>query len=231
MTSQKAYLEIEKGEPFEKNSMIQLLANEILLGRTSNSHVPDIVFTSLFISRSHAMISCSNGLFTLTDLNSKHGTRLNGNELKPGQTCLLRHGDRISLAKDTVVLVFNSLAEIESGETVEFGFAADSFTVAAKKGLVVNPDRREIIMDDKPLFLSGKDLDLLLLLYRNCKKAVSYNEIKSSVWPERLSNPVNNIPDVGSDEITALVYRLRKHLGRYGQCIVSVPRYGYMLDI
>ncbi|MHB9093729.1 MAG: winged helix-turn-helix domain-containing protein, partial [Eubacteriales bacterium] len=131
----------------------------------------------------------------------------------------------------SVHIIFNNEGETDRGETVEFTCASPFTAAAAQEPLAVNLGRREILIDGKPLHLFGKDLDLLLLLYRNRNNAVSYNEIKAVVWPERLHNGADNIPDVGSDEITALVYRLRKRLGRYGQCVISVPRFGYMLDM
>jgi len=86
-------------------------------------------------------------------------------------------------------------------------------------------------MDGKELQLYGKDMDLLMLLYQNMDRAVSYTEIKKDVWPERLFEDSDGVPDVGGDEISALVYRLRKRMGRHGELIKNVPRYGYILDL
>lgn len=97
-------------------------------------------------------------------------------------------------------------------------------------GLTVNVVRREVLVDGVKIHLTSKDTELFLLLYHKANSAVSYTEIKVNVWAERLTNESEQ-PDVGREEINTLVYRLRKKLGKYGQCIISVPRYGYMLDL
>ncbi|MFJ7698790.1 helix-turn-helix domain-containing protein [Lysinibacillus fusiformis] len=76
----------------------------------------------------------------------------------------------------------------------------------------------------------SKDTGLFWLLHKKRGCTVSYDEIKINVWPERILHKSEK-PDVRREEINMLVYRLRKKLGKYGQSIVSVPRYGYMLDI
>jgi DNA-binding winged helix-turn-helix (wHTH) protein len=37
--------------------------------------------------------------------------------------------------------------------------------------------------------------------------------------------------DVGNDEISSLVYRIRKRLSNYSGLIVTIPHYGYSLDL
>lgn len=49
------------------------------------------------VSRSHAVIDCTQEAYTLTDLDSRNGTYLNGRQLAPQQAYLLRHGDEIRL--------------------------------------------------------------------------------------------------------------------------------------
>lgn len=87
------------------------------------------------------------------------------------------------------------------------------------------------MIDGCPLLLSGKHTELLIMLYQKRNQAVSYDEIKVKIWPERITDESQKAPDVGRDEINALIYRLRKKLGSYGERIVTVSRYGYMLDL
>jgi predicted component of type VI protein secretion system len=51
------------------------------------------------ISRQHATIRRTDGMLTLTDLNSVNGTLLNGQRLAPNQPRVLRDGDEIRLGK------------------------------------------------------------------------------------------------------------------------------------
>lgn len=54
-------------------------------------------------------------------------------------------------------------------------------------------------------------MELLICLYENLNQAVSYNDIKLIVWPERIIQGSEIIHNVDNDEINSLVYRLRKN--------------------
>lgn len=230
METAETFLTIERGEPFEPGTKIVLPAAEVFVGRASQTHRPDIAFSSQYISRLHAVFNNSDNRHSITDLNSKHGTNINGRELDPGQAYQLQNGDRISFAKETVVMVIHQI-ELDPDETVNFNILQPSTDVNAGPRFHIDPERREVVVDGNIVQLFGKDLDLLLLLHQHVDRAVSYSEIKKAVWPERLFEDNDGTPDVGGDEITALVYRLRKRLGQYGGLIKSIPRYGYILDI
>ncbi|UFJ41697.1 FHA domain-containing protein [Brevibacillus humidisoli] len=228
------YLVIEKGDPGQDRSVIYLTRQEYRIGRSWQHNQPEIAFSSQFISRQHAVISRLGNEYQITDLRSKHGTEVNGVALSDTPR-LLQDGDRITLAKGAVVLSFNNLLTTSSGES---GITQEMKLPPAvveqewpAAWLVIHLERREILLDGMPLYLSGKDMDLLLLLYQRANQAVDYEEIKCQIWPERAADPNVPIPDVGKDEISALVYRLRKKLGQHGQRIRTIPRYGYMLDL
>lgn len=226
----KNFLTIEIGEPFAQGTTIELLAGEISLGRAGQAHHPDIAFASPYISRRHAVINIKNDEYSIIDLNSKHGTKINESALKPHQAHQLQNGDLISLAQDTVIIKIHKASESDSDETVNFTSALPGTAGKTNFCFSVNLERREVLVDGRFLQLFGKDMDLLLLLYRHTERAVSYSEIKKEIWPERLYES-DGIPDVGGDEISALVYRLRKRLGPYSELIKSIPRYGYILDL
>lgn len=230
MVFETAFLIIEKGEPLKKGSSIELTSKETLLGRYWETNQPDIHFSSPFISKKHALISYLDNQFTISDLSSKHGTSVNGRLIIPNHAHALKNGDLISLAKDEALLIFNCNLDV-SGETSDFTNSKFKPSGTVQSSLSINQERREILIDGKQLYLSGKDIELLLLLHQNRCTAVSYNEIKIKIWPERLLDPAKGVPDVGTDEITALVYRLRKRLGKHGHRIVTIPRFGYMLDL
>ncbi len=50
------------------------------------------------ISREHARICWNDGKYTITDLNSRNGTYVNGRLIPPDQPQLLREGDRIGIS-------------------------------------------------------------------------------------------------------------------------------------
>lgn len=97
---QKAQLMLDDGNVF------YIKKNIINIGRRADN---DLVIDRLEISRSHAQIRCSQGKFTLFDLNSSGGTYLNDQRISRGN---LQPGDVITLAN--VKLIF--ISEIDSGE-------------------------------------------------------------------------------------------------------------------
>lgn len=233
MMKQSLYIRIEVGDPYDTGSLIPLKSEgeALTFGRSSHTNETDISLLSPYVSRNHAEIFLQGGKPMMRDMGSKHGTELNNVKLDPDVPKPLQSGDVISLAKGVVLLTFINTKTEETDFTMEFTSPIQPAEKKITKGLHIIPERRQISIDGEPLFLSGKHTDLLVFLYRKKNQAVSSDEIKIQIWPERMVAGSNTLPDVGNDEINALVYRLRKKLGPYGDAIVTVPRYGYMLQI
>lgn len=231
MQENNYFLIIEQGEPYEKGTEIALQTGESLLGRPWKTHQPDIPFTSLYISKKHLSFSFNKNQCIVEDLSSKHGTQLNGVDLTPLQPYVINNGDLISLAQGTVVLRVSAVYDSEAEYTIDLVQMVSQAPLPNPGAIFIDCERREVFIDNNKLNIFGKDIELLLLLFENRNRAVSYNEIKARVWSERPVSLDNNIPDVGNDEITALVYRLRKRLKNYGTLIVTIPRFGYRLDL
>lgn len=70
-----------------------LNSQEILMGRHISA---DLRFSDMSVSRYHALLSLDNGVWTLTDLNSKSGTFVNGVQIKEKR---LKNNDEISIGK------------------------------------------------------------------------------------------------------------------------------------
>jgi hypothetical protein len=227
-----AFLLVEKGEPYQPGEALPLVGEEVWLGRPSEGWVPDIPFDSPFISRRHATIECKDGVHFLTDNpENRHGTRLNGERLAPGESRELRDRDRISLARDEVMLTFSTAVPTGS-ETWDYPESQPEPRTAQAAGfpVTVDQERHVVILDGRPLTLSGKLYDLLALLYQNQGRAVSAQDIKKNTWPERELG-ADGMPLVTNEEVTTLVYRLRKRLEPHGDLVRTVPGYGYMLDL
>lgn len=75
------------------------IAREVVLGRLPECEVP---LVDASVSRRHARIRLEGDRWTITDLGSTNGVRLNG---EPVSVAELRHGDRVELG--TVVLLFS----------------------------------------------------------------------------------------------------------------------------
>lgn len=229
--SPDAFLIVEKGEPYHGGEALPLGRGTVWLGRASQEHQPDFSFRCPYVSRRHATIEYKEGAYFLTNLpGSRHGTWLNGEQLAPGVSRELRDRDRIGLARDEVVLTFATAAPMGS-ETWDYPESQPE-TPAAQKGspVILERERREVILDGLPLALSGKLYDLLCLLYENWGRAVSDHDIKEAVWQER-GLGADGMPLVTDEELTTLVYRLRKRLEPHGDMVRTVPGYGYMLDL
>jgi DNA-binding winged helix-turn-helix (wHTH) protein len=84
-----------------------LREEEITIGRKSDT---DLVLLNPYVSRHHAKLKRNAEGHTLVDLNSSHGTFVNGQRITSHQ---LKPGDRIALGKDRVELVYFT----DDGET------------------------------------------------------------------------------------------------------------------
>lgn len=220
-----AFLIVEKGNPYRWGEILPLREGKVLLGRTWKGQQPDISFDNLYVSRFHARIDCTQGLFTIADLpSSKHGTRVNGRQIEKDVPHTLKHGDEIQLAAGEVVLVFCS--SLAPGETLDFP------SKGPKVGLALDEAKRGAVVNGRLLPLSGKPYQLFRVLWLNRGRAVSDDMIRNEVWPERAPDPRDekSIPLVDDEEISALVHRLRAHLGEHGGLIRTIRGYGYLLE-
>jgi len=75
-----------------------LNSQEILMGRHISA---DLRFPDLSVSRYHALLSLEDGVWTLTDLESKSGTYVNGMKIKQQR---LRNNDEIRIGKKTLYI-------------------------------------------------------------------------------------------------------------------------------
>lgn len=223
-----ASLVIEFGQPHIKDTEFNLSGSELVLGRPWQNHQPDIPFTDPLISKYHVKLIPFEKHYVLVDLLSKHGTMINGSPLIPERHYVLKHGDEISLARGAVKMRYKLLLDSVTEHTLELEYSS-KLPPLPTAGLAIDYEKRIILIDGKEATIHGKDADLLLLLFKNQNKAVTYNEIRQQIWPER-SISADGYPDVDTSEITALVYRLRKRLEPYHARIVTLPRFGYRFD-
>ena len=85
-------------DKYDTKAIIPLEADEILVGRHGAS---DIRFTDMSISRYHAVLTVSNGVWSVIDLDSKTGTFLNGRRVKKA---VLHFNDELKFGNKCVVI-------------------------------------------------------------------------------------------------------------------------------
>ncbi|WP_078411737.1 FHA domain-containing protein [Priestia abyssalis] len=217
---------VERGTPFEKGEVIPLYSVPITLGRKGKEWEPNISFNNAFVSRQHASIYYENGQYYIKDLNSKHGTYLNEQFIEPNHSVPLKESDKISLAKDIIVLSFSS-SNLE--ETLDLTVFALEERTNPSLEWKLDSLKQSLIVEGEPYTFSEKEYKCLEILFEKRQQFVSKEEVKKYVWPERVYS-LGQIPDVSPEELNALIYRIRKKIHE-GISVETIKGKGYILSI
>lgn len=168
------------------------------------------------VSRYHVRIYNQGDRFTVEDLGSKNGTRLNGSPLVGSST--LQDGDEIEIALCVKLLFVGTEA------TVPLSMDAPRMTGR----LVVDGDRRQIWIVGQELSppLSLAQFRLLELLSQADGAVCSRDQVIDVVWPDTQGLGVSE------QAIDALIRRLRDRLAEIDdhEYIVTVRGHGFRLD-
>ncbi|WP_339268893.1 FHA domain-containing protein [Paenibacillus sp. FSL K6-1330] len=226
MMDKSSFLMVERGNPYERGDVIALTKPITVLGRKGQHFDPDIAFDNIFVSRQHAALLYRNGKFSIKDLNSKHGTFVNQERLAPHDEISLQHGDTIVLAGDLIVLSFSILSMDETMDITPL--IKQLAAVEASGGLRLNPFKQELVYGEDVCAFSEKEYKCMELLVNHQGQFVSKDQLKVYVWPER-SYGMDEVPDVSSEELNALIYRVRKKT-RGILDIESIRGKGYILQ-
>ncbi|WP_253300760.1 FHA domain-containing protein [Paenibacillus lautus] len=226
MMDKSSFLMVERGNPYERGDVIALTKPITVLGRKGQHFDPDIAFDNIFVSRRHAALLYRNGKFSIKDLNSKHGTFVNQERLAPHDEIPLQHGDTIVLAGDLIVLSFSILSMDETMDITPL--IKQLAAVEASGGLRMNPFKQELVYGEDVYAFSEKEYKCMELLINHQGQFVSKDQLKAYVWPER-SYGTDEVPDVSSEELNALIYRVRKKT-RDVLDIESIRGKGYILQ-
>ncbi len=183
----------------------------VRLGRAPGN---DIVLQDPFASRQHAEIIWEEGRYRIRDLGSKNGVWINGQRV---QEAWLEDGCLLQLA-ETQFRFHDPAATLTQ----------PALTAASRRGLWVDPERREVWVDGKRVDppLSPTQFDLLLFLWRARGRAVSKDELARYVWAATEGV-------VYDGTIDRMVSRLRARLGDQAQpprFIHTVRGFGFRLE-
>jgi pSer/pThr/pTyr-binding forkhead associated (FHA) protein len=227
-----ACLYIEKGEPYHAGTCLLLESDETVIGRPSHRFVPDIAFINAFVSRRHLVIRHENGKAVLYDLDSKHGTEVNGIALAPNTPHTLQASDKISLAQGMVVMRYSNYIS-EMTLEIEADVLAEHLqklqAAPTLPAFRVDREKRLCYINGESVFMSDKEWRLFLMLYDQTNVLVTNEAIKCEVWPERSLDP-EGVPDVGNEELSSLMYRIRRKLQKSNYEIHTIRGCGYILE-
>lgn len=79
------------------DGIVVALQNGAVIGRCTGPFA-DVLSTYGYISGTHARIDNTPTGWTITDLDSTNGTKVNGMRLKPQQPCPIKKGDVVRIA-------------------------------------------------------------------------------------------------------------------------------------
>ncbi|WP_338788917.1 FHA domain-containing protein [Metabacillus sp. FJAT-53654] len=202
-----SFLVIEKAPHYESGDIISLDKVNMVFGRESTHWKPDITFNNVFVSRKHFSISFAANAFYIKDLHSKHGTSVNGKILEPNTPVKLATNDKISFAKDLVIMSF-SLRDFE--ETCELIPINLEELENKSKNPRLDPLKQNLILKNNCYALTEKEYKFMEILLQK-KRFVPKDELTHYVWSERYtSKSIDSM--VSSEEVNALIYRLRKKI-------------------
>lgn len=140
------YVQIEKEEiallyccpVYDPNSIQVEVKNsaEILIGK---SQLCKIIYNLPTVSEEHAKMTYNNGVWQITDLNSKFGTYINNERLIGSRT--LEHGDIIFITGLKMVVLGNLIITNNPFDRVKY--SSDIFTLYKKPTVVIEPTDEE----------------------------------------------------------------------------------------
>ena len=99
---------------------------------------------------------------------------------------------------------------------------AEPSTIIQTESLRLDIPRKLITIDEKPVNLTRKEFEILVLLLKNQGKFISRQEILNRIWSNEVIVTERNV-DVN-------IARLRKKIGNYGSSIVGRSGYGYCFE-
>jgi hypothetical protein len=212
------------------------IRSNLVLGREPDC---DIVISDRQVSRHHARILLSSQGLSLSDLQSKNGTHLNGSLLNG--TSLLHDGDviQIALAQKFIFLSSDSTLPLDS-PYLEWDTVANLELVThldSKRLRLDNRSRRvwigcqieDQLEKEKEILppLSVSQYRLLEILYQHQGKVVSRPDLIAAVWGGKQAY------EVSEQALDALVRRLRERIASIDPThtyVVTVRGHGLRLD-
>ena len=113
---------------FSGSEPITLAEDKLVIGRSLNSDIPvneTPVNGTYGVSRRHAMLQNNNGVWSICDMGSVNGTKVNGVPLQPEERVELKDGDVIELGKRVKATFYQPEDYMDGDGTVVIGENTD----------------------------------------------------------------------------------------------------------
>ncbi len=94
--------------------------------------------------------------------------------------------------------------------------------VIVYRGLVLDINRKKVTIDNRPVALTKKELEILHLLLKHPNRVFSREDILGKIWKDEVY-VLDRTVDVN-------ITRLRKKIGDYGQNVITRQGYGYCFE-
>ncbi|WP_050614253.1 FHA domain-containing protein [Bacillus testis] len=190
----------------------------ILIGRASLHSKADFTIYNDFVSRAHCKLAFLEGVLYITDLESKHGTELNGVKLPPMQPIPFNEADQLTLVNGLIE------CQIERDDQVTRELNLDD--LLREKDITLYDSMQTLYIAGQHIKMPAKEYLCFKLLYSRLNEVVPKEEIMRFAWEERLDTPYSFVSD---EELTSLIYRVRKRIKSHFT-IKAVPHKGYYLE-
>ena len=95
--------------------------------------------------------------------------------------------------------------------------------IISYEGLVVDLDKKQVIVDGALVQLTKTELELLALLLGHRGQVFSRQEVLTRVWPKDVI--------VTDRAVDVNITRMRKKIGRYSQYVVTRQGFGYLFEV
>jgi ABC-type multidrug transport system ATPase subunit len=158
MTASLGQLQI-LSHPESDQRQIPLYPRSITLGRGYDNH---LVINESFVSRYHARIERGTVGYTITDLGSANGTKVNDCRLTPEVTMPLSHGDRIQIGNLVLEFVLNdgvppdvsaaqrTILEDNFGSVLKLGVPPETLSLRGRDTFTIGRDPKNDLVIPHP---------------------------------------------------------------------------------
>lgn len=193
--------------------------DSIIIGRATQQSKSDFPVFNSFVSRKHCKLIMEGNEISIEDLGSKHGTAVNGQKIPPYKKVRILQGDIITLVNG--IITFHIAKDDQL--TLDYTFT----NIRTKDRVTLSDNMQAIYIDKEEIKMPSKEYLCFKLLFRNMGELTNKEMISKYVWKERLGNPDILVTD---EEITSLVYRVRKRVKKRFT-IKSVTHKGYYMEL